>query len=140
MSINEGLNFIQCANDEGDFVGTGPVPRIWPPYPSPLRHLTENWKDRFDVKSLGGDKYTLKLKPLDLYVGYDNDLVKLIPMGGPPQTWCIEATGDGIYTLKHPDSDQRWTAVDDEDRGPLIKLQKKNDAPSQAWRLLFLGD
>ncbi|CAE6487712.1 unnamed protein product [Rhizoctonia solani] len=99
MSINEGLNFIQCANDEGNFVGTGPVPRIWPPYPSPLRHLTENWKDRFDVKSLGGDKYTLKVKSLDLYVGYDNDLVKLIPRVTHPKPGALKQPAMGSTPL-----------------------------------------
>ncbi|CAE6474732.1 unnamed protein product [Rhizoctonia solani] len=139
MAIREGRYFIQSADDKGDFVGTGPVPRVWPPFPSPLKHLPENWKDVFEIKSLG-DKYTITHKTLGLHVGYDDDnLVRLIRMGGVPQPWCIEKTGHGAYCIKHPDSNKCWTTTQ-EDYGPMIKLEGESGAPSQGWRLELYED
>ncbi|KAG9088417.1 hypothetical protein FRC07_012588 [Ceratobasidium sp. 392] len=135
MSIKPGRYFIQSVADSSHFVGTGPVPPIYPPFPAPLRSVGGFIRDVFEVKSDGGDKYTLKTH--DLWVGFDEDNnVRLVQAGGKSVTWAVDrANGPGLFRFKLPDSDKYWTASNDDDYAP-IRLEGANGSPLQEWRFV----
>ncbi|KAG8699322.1 hypothetical protein FRC08_005374 [Ceratobasidium sp. 394] len=138
MSIEQGLYYIQTLDNPDHFVGTGPVPPIYPPYPAPLRSLREGFKDVFEVIPKGGDKYQLTHKALRLHVGCDNDMniVKLLPQESKPMTWAIDrGNGEGSFRIKLPDSDKYWTIPNDDD---WIRLEGANGSPQQEFRFLRL--
>ncbi|KAG9074134.1 hypothetical protein FRC06_010912, partial [Ceratobasidium sp. 370] len=77
MSIAPGRYCIQSCATSDHFVGTGPVPPVYPPFPAPLRSVRDFMKDVFDVMPMGDGTY--RVKTHELWVGYDEDNnVKLI--------------------------------------------------------------
>ncbi|QRW10322.1 hypothetical protein RhiLY_09321 [Ceratobasidium sp. AG-Ba] len=135
MSIRPGHYFIQSVADEAHFVGTGPVPPVYPPFPAPLRSVREFIKDVFQVKDAGGDKYTLQTH--DLWVGYDQDNnVRLMPYGAKPVEWSVNpASEPGTFVFKIPNTDKCWTVLGQDDFAP-IRLEGQNGQPGQQWRLV----
>ncbi|KDN38345.1 hypothetical protein RSAG8_09549, partial [Rhizoctonia solani AG-8 WAC10335] len=82
MTIEPGKYLNRSIDQSDHFVGTGPVPPVYPPFPSVLRAVKGLMKDAFEVTSKGTDKYGLKTH--DLHAGYENDNVRLIPEGRAP--------------------------------------------------------
>ncbi|KAG9082266.1 hypothetical protein FS749_006986 [Ceratobasidium sp. UAMH 11750] len=136
MSIDQGKYLIRGNTDsDRNFVGTGPVPPIYPPPDSPLRGVPAGMKDLFTVRRSGDSTYTLNIR--DRVVGYyrDNDMVMV--KNGEPQDWAIEPAGGDRYYICVPDADLCWTLSDDEF---AITLKPRDGRDNQLWTFIRLFD
>ncbi|QRV81573.1 hypothetical protein RhiJN_09588 [Ceratobasidium sp. AG-Ba] len=96
MSIQAGVYSFRSLLDPSIFVGTGPVPPVYPPYPAPLRSIEAAYKDPIDIQPTTGGHYVLKAH--SQFIGYNGTDVKLLPLGGPAVEWAIiQGNGPDVF-------------------------------------------
>ncbi|CAE6426257.1 unnamed protein product [Rhizoctonia solani] len=134
-SIVPGGKYFLLNFGSNSYAGVGPVPPIYPPYPSPLRPIGHTLKEPFSLEPKQGNKYVITHKLLRLSVGYDDEgIVRLTRQGGKEIQWVIlDGYGPGRYRLKATDSERYWT-MSREDGRDVIKLEGENVDSSQEWR------
>ncbi|CAE6336515.1 unnamed protein product [Rhizoctonia solani] len=132
MSIEQGKYFIKSLGSESLWAGVGPVPPVYPPYPSPLRGVVDQIRDPITVTPVGGDNYTLKIGRTA--IGYNEEgIVRLVPYGDQDVKWAIDrGNGEGQFRIKIPNSDKYWTHSGE--AFEPIRLEGANGKKTQLWK------
>ncbi|KAF8712225.1 hypothetical protein RHS03_01202, partial [Rhizoctonia solani] len=118
----------------GSYAGVGPVPPIYPPFPSPLKAVGHVIKEPFTLEPKGEGKYIITHKALRLPVVYDDEgIVRLARQGQKATEWVIvRGYRPDRYRIKTDKDDLYWT-VGEQNWDP-IKVEDENNDSSQEWR------
>ncbi|CAE6397915.1 unnamed protein product [Rhizoctonia solani] len=136
MSIQPGTYMIHPTGDEGQGLGIGPVPLIYPPPSVPARILPKSMMEPFTLKPQEGNTYQLAAPKDSWYVMPKDEYVFLIPRetSGAPQSWSVQSTGPGTYRVQLPNKDLVWTCFPEE--FPQIQLKPANGSQEQSWKFV----
>ncbi|KAF8684020.1 hypothetical protein RHS04_01595 [Rhizoctonia solani] len=119
----------------GSYAGVGPIPPIYPPFPSPLKAVGHVIKEPFTLEPKGEGKYIITHKALRLPVVYDDEgIVRLARQGQEKGTEWVIVRGyrPDRYRIKTDKDDLYWT-VGEQNWDP-IKVEAENNDSSQEWR------
>ncbi|MFE7466763.1 hypothetical protein ACFU6R_22035 [Streptomyces sp. NPDC057499] len=121
------------ASEPGSGLGIGPVPLIYPPIDVPLRYFGGQFVERWTVKAVGSDRYTISAGPVQpgRYAFVQREGAVYVSATKKPGEWTIESAGNGRYTIGVPGADR--VATLDRDGNPQVTLAPRHGSPTQLW-------
>jgi hypothetical protein len=138
-AIESGLYLIQDVNS-GLFLGSEPVPLVYPPMDAPIRlfpghhHFVKRW----NVKETGDGALIIfagRSSPDDYkIVSKDNHVV--VSAQKAPEAWAVESAGEDTVQIKLPYQDKVFTTNFDE--YSQIALEPAQGLPNQRYKFIRL--
>ncbi|MFF2010155.1 hypothetical protein ACFVWY_13925 [Streptomyces sp. NPDC058195] len=121
------------ASEPGSGLGIGPVPLVYPPVDVPLRYFGGQFVERWTVKEVAPDRYTISAGPAQpgRYAFVRKEDAVFVSATKKPGEWTIESAGNGRFTLGVPGADR--VATLDRDEVPQVTLAPRHGSPTQLW-------
>ncbi|MFJ6011062.1 RICIN domain-containing protein [Streptomyces sp. NPDC092952] len=121
------------ASEPGSGLGIGPVPLIYPPIDVPLRYFGGQLVERWTVKEVAPDRYTISAGPAQFghYAFVPREDAVFLSATKKPGEWTIEPAGNRRFTIGLPGADRIATL--DRDDVPQVKLDGRSGSPTQLW-------